>query len=225
MLVFLRRGADLRHHARDPRVLMVLFTITLGIVYAVERRVQPILIFAWAAVIVFGGLTLILQDEFFIKVRGTIYFGVLAAFLAIVSRWALFPALCLRDGLQARRGGLAHPHGCARSASSSSSSRPRMSSCSRSSRPRRGVPTRSSASTPLTVLFFIAQVPLITRHQAARRGRGSGQILKLQRLGRHQRTLHRGEAHLSRPSASARSASTDAAACASASRGARPARL
>jgi intracellular septation protein len=63
-------------------VLMVLFTISVAIVYAVERRVQPLLLFGLGAVLVFGGLTLILRDDFFIKVRATVYFGVLAVFLA-----------------------------------------------------------------------------------------------------------------------------------------------
>jgi intracellular septation protein len=145
-------------------VLMVLFTITLGIVYAVERRVQPILIFAWAAVIVFGGLTLILQDEFFIKVRGTIYFGVLAAFLAIglamgryFLRYVFEMAFKLDEAgwriLTLRTIGFFIFLAAANVVMFTQFSTETWSAY------------KVFGQYPLTVLFFIAQVPLITKHQ------------------------------------------------------------
>lgn len=62
-------------------VLMALILLALGIAVFVERRVPPLLGFAAVVVVVFGGLTLALRDEFFIKIRPTVYFTALALLL------------------------------------------------------------------------------------------------------------------------------------------------
>ncbi len=64
-------------------VIMALITLAVAVSYAIERRVAPVLLFAWGVAIVFGGLTLLLQDPFFIKIRATVYFTALAGLLAL----------------------------------------------------------------------------------------------------------------------------------------------
>ncbi|MEM9331519.1 MAG: septation protein A [Pseudomonadota bacterium] len=51
---------------------MVAMTISLAITWWLERRVALMPLITFVMVVVFGGLTLFLQDEFFIKVKPTI---------------------------------------------------------------------------------------------------------------------------------------------------------
>lgn len=53
-------------------VLMVAVTIALGINYTLEKKLPVMPIVTAVMVLVFGGLTLILQDELFIKIKPTI---------------------------------------------------------------------------------------------------------------------------------------------------------
>src|SRR5262245_26207689 len=62
-------------------ILIVATTILTGIGYAVTRRVQPMPIVTLVVVCVFGGLTIWLQDETFIKMKPTIILGLFAAVL------------------------------------------------------------------------------------------------------------------------------------------------
>jgi intracellular septation protein len=59
---------------------MVAVLIALAIGYAVERKLSPMPIFTAVLVVVFGGLTLYLQDDVFIKMKPTVlyaFFGIL----------------------------------------------------------------------------------------------------------------------------------------------------
>lgn len=61
--------------------LMAATLLSLGIVYALERRVAPMPVITAIAVAIFGGLTLWLQDETFIKMKPTIVNLIFAAAL------------------------------------------------------------------------------------------------------------------------------------------------
>lgn len=59
---------------------MVAILIALAIGYAFEKKLSPMPIFTAVLVVVFGGLTLYLQDDVFIKMKPTVlyaFFGVL----------------------------------------------------------------------------------------------------------------------------------------------------
>ncbi len=53
-------------------VLMVAVTIALSVNYMLERKLPVMPIVTGAMVLIFGGLTLLLQDELFIKIKPTI---------------------------------------------------------------------------------------------------------------------------------------------------------
>lgn len=54
--------------------IMAAVTVSIGIGYLIERKVTPMPIVTLALVLVFGGLTLWLEDETFIKIRPTIVY-------------------------------------------------------------------------------------------------------------------------------------------------------
>ncbi len=62
---------------------MAAITITLGVSYAIERRLPLLPVITAAVVLIFGGLTLILNDELFIKLKPTIANLLLAAVLFV----------------------------------------------------------------------------------------------------------------------------------------------
>src|SRR5262245_56541023 len=62
-------------------VLIVVTAALTGLGYVAMRRIQPMPIITLVVVGMFGGLTLWLQDETFIKVKPTIIFGLFAAVL------------------------------------------------------------------------------------------------------------------------------------------------
>lgn len=64
-------------------VLMVLMTLSALTAYIIERRVSGLILFGLVTVLAFGTLTLVLHDEGFIKIRPSIYFATLAAVLAV----------------------------------------------------------------------------------------------------------------------------------------------
>jgi len=63
-------------------VFMVAVVLALAVSYALTRHVAMMPLVTAAVVIVFGGLTLVLQDETFIKMKPTIIYAVFAALLA-----------------------------------------------------------------------------------------------------------------------------------------------
>jgi intracellular septation protein len=60
---------------------MVVIAIALSASYALERRIAPIPLVTGAMVLVFGGLTLVLQDDLFIKIKPTIVNAIFASVL------------------------------------------------------------------------------------------------------------------------------------------------
>jgi intracellular septation protein len=62
-------------------LFMVAVLVSLAVSYALTRRLPVMALVSAAIVTVFGGLTLVLQDETFIKVKPTIIYGLFAAIL------------------------------------------------------------------------------------------------------------------------------------------------
>ena len=62
-------------------VFMVAIAISVGVTYALERRVSTVALVTGAVVLVFGGLTLYFDDETFLKLKPTIVNTLFAAVL------------------------------------------------------------------------------------------------------------------------------------------------
>jgi intracellular septation protein len=60
---------------------MVAFFISMGAGYFIERRLEPMPLFTGFIVLVFGGLTLWLHDDTFIKLKPTILYGAFSVIL------------------------------------------------------------------------------------------------------------------------------------------------
>lgn len=67
-------------------VLMAATVVQLGLIYAMERRLQTIHKYLFVMVMVFGAFTLYLHDERFIKWKPTVAYAVMAIGLA-VAQW------------------------------------------------------------------------------------------------------------------------------------------
>ncbi|WP_043700008.1 septation protein A [Tepidimonas taiwanensis] len=63
-------------------VLMAATVLQMGLIYAIDRRLQTMQKATLALVLVFGALTLVLQDERFIKWKPTVLYGAMALALA-----------------------------------------------------------------------------------------------------------------------------------------------
>ncbi len=61
--------------------LMVATTVAIAVGYAVERRIAMVPLVTGIVVLIFGGLTVALQDETFIKMKPTIVQGLIATVL------------------------------------------------------------------------------------------------------------------------------------------------
>jgi intracellular septation protein len=68
-------------------VLVAASAVTLAVGYALERRVAPLPLFAGLMALVFGTLTLVFDDEAFVKMKTTLVNALLAA--AMLGGWAL----------------------------------------------------------------------------------------------------------------------------------------
>lgn len=68
-------------------VLMAATVVQMGVTYALERKLQTLQKATLALVLVFGTLTLVLQDERFIKWKPTVLYAAMAIALA-VTVWA-----------------------------------------------------------------------------------------------------------------------------------------
>lgn len=68
-------------------VLMGAMVLSAAIAFAIERRLSPLMSFALIVVLAFGALTLSFRDEFFIKIRPTIYNTVLGVLLLAGLWW------------------------------------------------------------------------------------------------------------------------------------------
>ncbi len=62
-------------------VFMVLVLASLAAGYALEKRLSPIAIFTALIVLVFGGLTLYLKNDLFVKIKPTIIYATFCAVL------------------------------------------------------------------------------------------------------------------------------------------------
>ena len=62
-------------------VFMVAITIALLIAWKRDRKIPPMMMFTAVLVLFFGGLTIVLQDEVFIKVKVTVVNVLFAAIL------------------------------------------------------------------------------------------------------------------------------------------------
>lgn len=84
---------------------MVAMTAAVGIGFALERKVSPVPLITGALVLVFGGLTLTLSNEFFIKIKPTVLYAMFAAVLVgglasgrLLIKYVLAHAFRLDDG-------------------------------------------------------------------------------------------------------------------------------
>ncbi|MEJ7688857.1 MAG: septation protein A [Variovorax sp.] len=64
-------------------VLMAATVLQMGIIWFSERRLQPMQKATLVLILLFGSLTLVLQDDRFIKWKPTVLYGVMAIALAI----------------------------------------------------------------------------------------------------------------------------------------------
>jgi intracellular septation protein len=62
-------------------MFMVAVVVSLALSYAIARRISPMPIVTGVVVLVFGGLTLLLNDELFIKLKPTIVNSIFASVL------------------------------------------------------------------------------------------------------------------------------------------------
>jgi intracellular septation protein len=60
---------------------MVLVVASLAVGYALEKKFSPIALFSAAVVLVFGGLTLYLKNDLFLKIKPTIIYSTFAVVL------------------------------------------------------------------------------------------------------------------------------------------------
>lgn len=62
-------------------VFMVAITASIALTFAIERKISPMPVLTCALVLIFGGLTLWLSNENFIKIKPTILYSMFAAVL------------------------------------------------------------------------------------------------------------------------------------------------
>ena len=62
-------------------VFMIAITLSMALTFAIERKVSPMPVLTCALVLIFGGLTLWLSNENFIKIKPTILYSMFAAVL------------------------------------------------------------------------------------------------------------------------------------------------
>lgn len=62
-------------------VFMVAITLSIALTFAIERKISPMPVLTCALVLIFGGLTLWLSNENFIKIKPTILYSMFAAVL------------------------------------------------------------------------------------------------------------------------------------------------
>lgn len=69
-------------------VLMAATVVQMGLIYAIDRRLQTMHKVTLVLILLFGALTLVLQDDRFIKWKPTVLYGAMAVALA-VALWVL----------------------------------------------------------------------------------------------------------------------------------------
>lgn len=78
-------------------VFMVATVVAAAVSYGLVRRVSPLMIFSAVVVLIFGGLTLWLKDETFIKLKPTIYY---LAVSGILAGGLMFNRLVIKDVME-----------------------------------------------------------------------------------------------------------------------------
>jgi intracellular septation protein len=63
-------------------VFMAAMTASIAVSYAIEKKISPVALVTFALVLIFGGLTLWLSNEIFIKVKPTILYLMFSGVLA-----------------------------------------------------------------------------------------------------------------------------------------------
>jgi intracellular septation protein len=96
LLVFFGANAAFGIYAATGTFMVATF-IALGVAWLKHRKIPAMLILSGAIVLVFGGLTLYLRDETFIKLKPTIVYAMFAAML-LVGLWLKRPLLQLLFG-------------------------------------------------------------------------------------------------------------------------------
>ncbi|WP_298018428.1 septation protein A [uncultured Parasphingopyxis sp.] len=71
---------------------MVAMAIAMGISWSKSGKISPMLMFSGIMVLIFGGVTLILHNETFIKIKPTIYYVFIASIL-VFGLWTRRPTL------------------------------------------------------------------------------------------------------------------------------------
>lgn len=80
---FLAPGPAIARILAATAAFMIAMAVALGISWWKTRHIPPMLLISGALVIVFGGLTIWFQDERFIKMKPTFVYGIFAATLGI----------------------------------------------------------------------------------------------------------------------------------------------
>jgi intracellular septation protein len=62
-------------------LFMLAFFVALAVGYGIERRLEPVTLFTGLVVLVFGGLTLWLHNDTFVKMKPTILYGAMSLVL------------------------------------------------------------------------------------------------------------------------------------------------
>ena len=62
-------------------VFMAAFFVALGVGYALERKLSPMTLITGGVVLIFGGLTLLLKSDVFIKLKPTLAYAIIAVVL------------------------------------------------------------------------------------------------------------------------------------------------
>ena len=69
-------------------VLMAATVVQMGLIYAIDRRLQTMHKVTLVLILLFGTLTLVLQDDRFIKWKPTVLYGAMSVALA-VALWVM----------------------------------------------------------------------------------------------------------------------------------------
>lgn len=145
-------------------VFVVATVVALATSYALARTIPVMPLIGGVFVIVFGGLTLYLDDELFIKIKPTIVNLLFASILFVgLAAGKLFLKLVLESAFKATDEGWRILTW--RWAFFLCFWRLSMKSSGGISRPIHGWPSRSGGIMPITMVFGMAQVPVLMKHQ------------------------------------------------------------
>jgi len=81
LVVFLVANSKTKDPILATGIFMVVFVLATGISYYLERKLAPMAKITFVLVLVFGGMTVLFNDETFIQLKPTIIYGLLASVL------------------------------------------------------------------------------------------------------------------------------------------------